>query len=107
MLELLATKPAYAKAVVIEMPILDPSIVVRHRALAIEVLKERWHSGNGHERAGADAPMAVGRAHVLVADHLAAGRAEQLPELLPEIVYILLLPFVGHQKALMQAKLAQ
>jgi hypothetical protein len=107
MLELLAAKPAYAKVVMIEMPVLDPSIVVSHRTLAIEALKEQWQSGNGHKRAGADAQTAIGRAHVLIADRLAAGQAEQLPELLPNIVYILLLPFVGHRKALAQAKIAQ
>ena len=44
---------------------------------------------------------------MLVADYLAAGEAEQLPELLPEIVYVLLLPFVGHEEALAQVKLAR
>jgi AcrR family transcriptional regulator len=106
-LGLLATKPAYAKVVMIEMPVLDPSIAVHHRALVIEAFEEQWHSGNGHKRTGADEQMAVGRAHVLVADYLAAGQAERLPELLPEIVYILLLPFVGHRKALAQVELAQ
>lgn len=104
-LERLAAKPAYAKLVVIEAPILDPSIVNTNRNLAVERLREQWAVGKGGEHARADALLAFGRAHVLVAHYTAASKTKQLPELLPETVYVLLLPFVGHKEALAQVKL--
>lgn len=106
-LDLLAAKPAYAKLVLIEIPVLDPAIIARHGELTVEGLKAQWEAGKGGKHAGADARIAFGRAHLLVADYLAADRAEQLPELLPEIVYILCLPFIGHEAALEQVKLAR
>ncbi len=106
-LELLAAKPAYAKLVLIEIPVLDPAIIARHGELTVEGLKAQWEVGKGGKHAGADARIAFGRAHLLVADYLAADQAEQLSELLPETVYILCLPFVGHEEALAQLKLTQ
>lgn len=106
-LELQATKAAYARLVMIELPVLEPGAVTHHRELAIEGLKAQWEVGKGGKGAGADARIAFGRAHLLVADYLAAGKAKQLSELLPEIVYVLLLPFVGHGEALAQVKLVR
>jgi AcrR family transcriptional regulator len=106
-LELLAAKPAYAKLVLLEIPVLDPAIIARHGELTVDGLKEQWEVGKGGKRAGADARIAFGRAHLLAADYLAADRADQLPELLPEIVYILCLPFIGHEAALEQVKLSR
>jgi AcrR family transcriptional regulator len=106
-LERLAAKPAYAKLVAIEAPILDPGIVTKHREVAVDGLREQWETGKGSKQARADARLAFGRAYLLVADYVAAGKAQQLPELLPETAYVLLLPFVGHKEALAQVKLAQ
>ncbi len=104
-LERLAAKPAYAKLAVIEAAILDPGIVNDHREVAVDGLKEQWEMGKGGKHARADARLAFGRAHVLAAHYVAAGKTKQLPELLPETVYVLLLPFVGHREALAQVKL--
>jgi AcrR family transcriptional regulator len=104
-LERLAAKPAYAKLAVIEAPILAPSVLDVHRNLTVEGLREQWEVGKGGQRARADAQLALGRAHVLIADYVAGGKTKQLPELLPETVYALLLPFVGHKGALAQVKL--
>jgi AcrR family transcriptional regulator len=106
-LELLAAEPAYARLSVIEAPILEPIIVADHRDQAIDALKEQWGTGKGDEDTRADARLAFGRAHMLVADYVTADKAKQLPELLPEIVYVLLLPFIGHKEALAQVKLAR
>ncbi len=103
-LEQLAAKPSYANLVLINAPILEPGIVRDHRELAVEGLKAQWGAGKGGRQAGADARIAFGRAHVLIADYLVADRADQLPELLPEISYVMLLPFVGHREALSQAR---
>ena len=44
---------------------------------------------------------------VLIAGHLAAGQARDLGSLLPELIYIALLPYTGPEKALAQAQLAR
>jgi len=106
-LDHLAANPAYSRLVVIEAPILEPSIIASHREQAVDALKGQWEMGKEGSEARADARLAFGRAHVLVADYVAAGKTKKLPELLPEIVYVLLLPFVGHKEALEQVKLAQ
>lgn len=103
-LEHLAAKPSYANLVLINAPILEPDILTNHRGLAVEGLKAQWDADSGERWPGADASIAFGRAHVLIADYLVTDRADQLPGLLPEISYIMLLPFVGHEEALAQAR---
>jgi hypothetical protein len=44
---------------------------------------------------------------VLVAGYLGAGQAKDLESLLPELVYIALLPYAGQDTALAQAQLSQ
>jgi AcrR family transcriptional regulator len=51
--------------------------------------------------------LAFGRAQLLVFHEVAAGRAERLPALAPNIVYLAIAPFAGHEEALRQARLAQ
>jgi AcrR family transcriptional regulator len=106
-LETMARKPEYASLVLIDAPIVEPTILERHRERAVKGLEAQWRAGKGGKRSGADSRIAFGRAHVLIADQLAAGRAAQLPEVLPELVYVALLPFVGHEAALAQDKLAR
>lgn len=75
----------------------------RYRKLLIPALERLW----GEPRRGRTDPrLAFGRAQVLIYNQIAAGQAERLPELLPEIVYIALLPFSGHEEALREARLA-
>jgi len=106
-LERLAKEPAYARLTVIEAPILEPGIIATHRDQAMDALKLHWEPGQTSDGTMADPRLAFGRAHVLAADYIAAGKIKKLPELVPEIVYILLLPFVGHREALAQVKLVR
>jgi hypothetical protein len=65
-------------------------------------------AGPGTPR-GADAVTAraaLGGAEALARRELAIGGARNLPKLLPDFVYGVLVPFVGQQEALRQAKLA-
>jgi len=102
----LTARPSYANLVLINAPMLEPGIVADHRELAVEALQAQWDASRMETSAGADASIAFSRAHVLIADYLVTDRAELLPELLPEISYIMLLPFVGHEEALAQARSA-
>jgi AcrR family transcriptional regulator len=106
-LERLAAKPAQANLLLIEAPMVDPEIVRRCRNLVIDGMKAHPLAGKRMKPGGADPEIAFGRAKVLIADYLAADRAEELPSLLPELVYIALLPYAGQEMALEQARVGR
>jgi AcrR family transcriptional regulator len=107
MLELLAAKPDCTKLLLLEAPIVDPEIVRRYRTFTVSALKQQLAAEDGARRAAADPEIAFGRALVLIADCVAAGQVKNLPSLLPELVYIALLPYVGQDAALEQAQLSR
>lgn len=102
-LEILSANPAYSKLLFIEAPAVDPLTIGRYRALLIGALKAEWAPRKKLGPSGPDPHIAFGRAQVLMADYIATDRIEHFPELLRELVYIALLPFVGQDKALKQA----
>lgn len=103
-LDHLAANPAHANLALIEAATVEPEISWHYRDLVIEVLGSEL--GEGRERSGADPSIAFGRAQVLIAEYLVSDRASRLPELLPEIVYVALMPFVGQEEALEYASQA-
>jgi hypothetical protein len=107
LLELLAAKPDYTKLLLVEAPIVDPEIVRRYRSFAMAGLDKQLAAEDGARQAEADPEIAFGRAKVLIADYVAAGQVEDLPSLLPELVYIALLPYAGQAAALEQAQLTR
>jgi AcrR family transcriptional regulator len=106
-LERLAARPAEANLLLIEAPIVDPEIVRRCRNLVLDGMRAHPLAGKRMKPGGADPEIAFGRAKVLVTDYLAAGRVKELPSLLPELVYIALLPYEGQAMALEQAKIGR
>lgn len=104
-LELMAEKPAMAQLVMSDAITVEPAILERYRSLLLPTLENLWEGADEPSRPGADPLLAFGRAQVLIFNQIAAGRTDQLPELLPEIVYIALLPFDGHDEATRQARL--
>jgi AcrR family transcriptional regulator len=103
-LELMAAQPALTQLLTGEAISVEPGVVGHYRKLLIPALEKLWA---GEPRRGrADPRLAFGRAQVLIYNQIAIGQAEQLPELLPEIVYVALLPFSGHEEALREARLA-
>ncbi len=107
LLELLAAKPDHTKLLLVEAPIVDPEIVRRYRNFAIGALKKQLAAKDGTRRSEADPEIAFGRAKVLIADYVAAGQVDDLPSLLPDLLYIALLPYVGRETALEQARLSR
>lgn len=104
-LELLAAKPALANLLGAEAVAVEPRVVGRYRSLLIPALKALW--GPGRERDAKMSPdLAFSRAQLLVFSQIAAGRIRRLPELQPEVVYLALAPFTGHDEAVRQARLA-
>jgi AcrR family transcriptional regulator len=106
-LEGLAAKPEQTKLLLVEAPIVDPEIVRRHRNFVIGALEKRLRAGGVVGDAQANPEIAFGRAKVLIADYVAADRVGQLPTLLPELIYITLLPYAGQDTALAQAQIAR
>ena len=105
-LELLAAKPALAQLVMGDAVTVEPAIVDRYRRLLLPALENLWDAGEGPKQRHADLRLAFGRGQVLIFSQITAGRTAQLTELLPEIVYIALLPFAGHDEATRQAQIA-
>ncbi|HEX3609107.1 MAG TPA: TetR/AcrR family transcriptional regulator [Solirubrobacterales bacterium] len=103
----LAAKPDHAKLLLVEAPIVDPKLVQHYRRITLAALEARLRAAEVEARAGADPEIAFGRAKVLVADYVAAGKAKELPSLLPELVYIAQLPYLGQELALEQAQLVR
>jgi AcrR family transcriptional regulator len=106
-LRLMAAKPALAQLVMAEAVTVEPAVLDRYRKLLIPALEDLWNATGEPAHPHADPSLAFGRAQVLVFDQIASGRAEDLPQLLPEIVYLALLPFGGHAEAVEQARLAE
>jgi hypothetical protein len=44
---------------------------------------------------------------VLILNQIANGRPERLPDLIPEVVYLAVSPFAGHEEAIRQSRLAR
>jgi AcrR family transcriptional regulator len=105
-LELAARKPDFARLAFVEAGAVDPALVERHRpALAEALAPQPLPPGES-----ADNPLAIGalgRAQVLIIDRITAGHSEQLPELLPDLLFIALLPFLGQEEALKAARAAR
>jgi AcrR family transcriptional regulator len=105
-LERMAAKPALAQLVLGEAVTVEPEVVRRYHKLVIPALEGLWAGTEVPRRSRTDIRRSLGRAQILIYNQIVAGRAEELPELLPEIVYIALLPFAGHEEALAQAQVA-
>jgi hypothetical protein len=106
MLDLMAKRPALAHLVMGEAVSVKPAVTARYRKLLIPALEDLWDAAGEPRRSHTDPRLAFGRAQVSIFNQIAAGHTRDLPDLLPEIVYIALLPFAGHDEALKQARLA-
>jgi AcrR family transcriptional regulator len=106
MLELMAAKPALAQLILGEAAAVEPAAVERYRTTLIEAIEHLWDTAGEARGSHSDPHLAFGRAQVLIFNLVATARTDELPDLLPEIVYISLLPFAGHEVAKGQAQLA-
>jgi AcrR family transcriptional regulator len=106
MLELMGSRPALAQMVAGDAVTVEPAVVSRYRKLLIPALEGLWNAAGEPRRSQADPGLAFGRIQVLIFSQIAAGRTAQLPGLLSEVVYIVLLPFAGHEEAVRQAQVA-
>jgi len=105
-LELMAARPSFARLGFIESR--QGGTERMHGAYesgvrVLALMMERLGGAGGSALA---VRAALGGAEAVIRRELAADRAERLPQLLPDLVYAVLVPFVGQGEALRQAKLA-
>ncbi len=104
-LGLMAANPALAQFVSGEAVAAEAAVVDRYRDLLMPAVESLWANAEQHD-SHADPRLAFGRTQVLVYNQIVVHGAESLLDLLPEIAYILVLPFAGHDEALKQARFA-
>ncbi len=106
-LELMAAQPALAQLLAGDAVSVDPAVVGRYRKLLIPALAGLWERAGASTDSHLDPRLAFGRAQLLIFNQVASGGSAELPELLPDIVYLAVAPFAGHEEALEQARQAR
>lgn len=106
--EALAARPGLAQLLTGDAMAVDPGAIERYRGATVPALEALWnHDGGRSADAHTDPRLAFGQAQVLILNQIATGKAKRLPELLPEIVYLAVSPYGGHEEALRQSRLAR
>lgn len=106
-LETLAARPGLAQLLTGDAIALQPKVVERYRRATVPALEALWRTDGAKPQAHTDPRLAFGQAQVLILNQIATGRADRLPELRGEIVYLTVSPYGGHEEALEQARLAR
>lgn len=104
MLAFMAAEPAFARMCMVEPLAAGPAALERYLSavnLISAMLDEGRREGDRIERAPASLAKGIvsGAAEVIRAQIL-AGRTERLPELLPDLLYVALAPYLGRREAL-------
>jgi AcrR family transcriptional regulator len=99
----LAEEPAIARLALVDFGAAGPAAQRRYRA-ALQRMTPLFDEGRDFSPEGRRLPpntsrMAIGAVVGLIADEIAAGRAEQLPGLLPEVLFATLSPYLGPEAA--------
>jgi AcrR family transcriptional regulator len=110
-LELLATRPDFARMALIEAPAAGGRAFEMYASgkRVLQALLDRGRNDPIEEQA---IPTSAGRgalaaAESLIVGQILAGNTERLPELLPDIVYIVTIPYLGQDEALRQSREAE
>jgi AcrR family transcriptional regulator len=99
LLEALAEEPALARLALVDVGSAGPAAQRRYRA-ALQRLTPFFDEGRDFAPGGRNLPantsrMAIGAVAGLISDELAEGRAERLPDLLSEVLFATLVPYIG------------
>lgn len=103
LLESIAAEPAIARLALVDFAAAGPAAQRRYRA-ALQRMTPLFDEGRDFAPEGRSLPantsrMAIGAVVGLIADEIEAGGAERLPELLPEVLFATLSPFLGPEAA--------
>jgi AcrR family transcriptional regulator len=103
LLEELAAQPRMARALTRSFPGIRPAAYERYVDLLsrfVPFMREgRGYSEVDEELPGEVELLAVGAAEAIIFGEVDAGRAERLPQMLPEILFSVLVPFMGPDRA--------
>jgi AcrR family transcriptional regulator len=105
-IEALAERPGLAQLLTGDAIAVDPQVIECYRKATIPALEALWSRNGGSAVAHSDPRLAFGKAQVLILNQIAIGEADRLPDLLPELVYLAVSPFGGHEVALHQSQRA-
>ncbi|HEX5763855.1 MAG TPA: TetR/AcrR family transcriptional regulator [Solirubrobacterales bacterium] len=110
LLETLADEPALARLAMVHVGSVGPAAQRRHR-VAMQRLTPLFDEGrdfapSGHRLPANTSRMAVGGLTGLISDELLAGRTPQLLELLPDLLFAVLVPYVGPRAAVEEIRRA-
>jgi AcrR family transcriptional regulator len=106
-LERMAEKPALAQLLTGDAVAVESAVVDRYRRLLLPAVAGLWDAAGEPQQPHIDPRLAFGRAQLLIFNQIAAGNAARLPDLLPELVYLAVAPFAGHEEALAQVRRAE
>lgn len=110
-LELLAARPTFARMAMIEAPASGERAFELYASgkRVLQSLLERGREDPVEEEAipTSAARAALAAAESLIVGQILTGNTARLPELLPDIVYITTLPYLGQEEALRQAREAE
>lgn len=103
LLAALAEEPDLARLALVDVGAAGPTAQRRYRA-AVQRLTPLFDEGRDFAPAGRSLPantsrMAIGAVTGLISDELVAGRAEQLPGLLSDLLFATLVPYIGPEAA--------
>jgi len=96
--ELFALDPELARTAVVEVQAAGAAARRRHLNALDRIaafLEDGRQAAGDRELPENVAPMAAGAVSGLLFDELLMGRAERLPKLLPELLFVLLVPYIG------------
>ncbi|HET7443038.1 MAG TPA: hypothetical protein VFJ57_00110 [Solirubrobacterales bacterium] len=103
-LELMAANPSFAHLAYVGSRQMGPPALGEAHHAAIKVvtamLERLWDYSKAETQPATTARGALGAAEAVVRREVAAGRAAELPRLLPDFVYAATVPFLGQEEAL-------
>src|SRR5262245_36136815 len=108
-LEALAAEPDVARMATVEVPSAGPEAHERYRD-ARRRFVPFFRDGREHAMNGDGLPhdlelMAVGGAEAIIFDEVVAGRITRLPRMLPQILFAVLVPYLGPEQAASEMQL--
>lgn len=106
-LRALAARPGLAQLLTGDAMAVDPGVIERYRRATLPALEALWSTDGEGAEPHTDPRLAFGQAQVLILNQIATGKADHLPALLPEIVYLAVSPFGGHEEALKQSRFTE
>ena len=107
-LEACSAEPEVARMTTVDVPAAKPEAQRRLRD-ALDRFVPLFDEGREYAGSGVHLPLGLGRmamggAETIIFDEVLGGRTEDLPNLLPEILFVVLTPYIGPEAATAEAR---